>query len=143
MAAPGRSAQCHVGQWQRPEPVRVRPQGAVRSADGGRTWEDLVLPEGASLVEADPADPQVLYAGVHQGDTVMVVSGTGTCQAVPTVNDPGAQLARAFGLRRPRDGGAPVGYAVVDRRGQIRYRTLDPAATEELDEVGTVVRAVP
>ncbi len=46
------------------------PQGSARTRDGGRTWEGLDLPEGASLVEADPADPQVLYAGVHQGDVV-------------------------------------------------------------------------
>ena len=49
------------------------PRGAARSGDGGRTWEELALPEGASLVEADPSDPAVLYAGIHSGDRVRVM----------------------------------------------------------------------
>lgn len=49
------------------------PQGAARSADGGKSWEKLALPEGASLVEADPADPSVLYAGIHDGEVVQVM----------------------------------------------------------------------
>ncbi len=49
------------------------PQGAIRSADGGKTWEGLALPEGAGLVEADPADPSVLYAGIHDGEAVQVM----------------------------------------------------------------------
>ncbi len=48
-------------------------QGAARSADGGRTWATLSLPEGASLVEADPAEANVLYAGVHDGSDVRVL----------------------------------------------------------------------
>jgi len=48
------------------------PQGSARSGDGGKTWERLGLPDGASIVEADPADPQVLYAGAHRGDAVRV-----------------------------------------------------------------------
>ena len=48
-------------------------QGAARSADGGRTWTTLSLPEGASLVEADPAEPNVLYVGVHDGSGVRVL----------------------------------------------------------------------
>ncbi len=51
-------------------------------------------------------------------------------------------LAGGFGIRRPRGGGAPVGYAVVDERGQIRYRTLDPAVTSLLGEVETIVGAL-
>lgn len=51
-------------------------------------------------------------------------------------------LADGFGIRRPRGGGAPVGYAVVDERGQIRYRTLDPAVTSLLGEVETILGAL-
>lgn len=49
------------------------PQGAASSADGGKTWEELALPAGATLVEADPNDPAVLYAGIHDGQTVRVM----------------------------------------------------------------------
>ena len=55
---------------------------------------------------------------------------------------PAARLARAYGLHRPRSGGAPVGYAVVDRHGRIRYRTLDPTVADHLGEVRTIVGAV-
>lgn len=48
----------------------VSGQIAAKSSDGGATWADLQLPEGASLVEADPANPQLLYAGVHDGEAV-------------------------------------------------------------------------
>jgi len=36
-----------------------------------------------------------------------------------------------------------MGYAVVDAHGLIRYRTLDPAVADELDEVKTIVGATP
>ncbi|MGH2684576.1 MAG: hypothetical protein ACRDJP_03810 [Actinomycetota bacterium] len=60
---------------------------------------------------------------------------------VRTISDTGG-LGRAFGLPSPRDGGPPVGYAVVDAGGRIRYRTLDPSQTEELQEVVTILEAV-
>ena len=47
-------------------------QRAAKSTDGGATWTDLQLPDGASLVEADPGNPEVLYAGVHDGEAVTV-----------------------------------------------------------------------
>lgn len=50
----------------------VSGQGAARSDDDGTTWIDLEVPEGVTLVEADPANPQVLYAGVHKGEAVAV-----------------------------------------------------------------------
>lgn len=76
-------------------------------------------------------------------DIAVVASGPGECAAVTTVADPAGRLARDFGLRRPRSGGAPVGYAVIDRNGQIRYRTLDPTVADHLDEVRTILRATP
>ncbi len=76
-------------------------------------------------------------------DIAVVVSGPGECEGVTTVADPAARLARAYGLRRPRSGDAPVGYAVVDGHGQIRYRTLDPSVADHLGEVRTILRATP
>lgn len=63
---------CAVGPGPPPGFVSGR-QGAARSSDGGRTWATLSLPEGASLVEADPAEANVLYAGVHDGSDVRVL----------------------------------------------------------------------
>lgn len=76
----------------------------------------------------------------------LVVGGTpsGGCDAAAAVvADPEGDLAEAYGMRRPRDGGPPVGYAVVDAAGDIRYRTLDPAVADRLDEVATMVAALP
>ncbi len=74
---------------------------------------------------------------------VVVVSGTGRCNGVATVNDGPAGLADAYGLPHPRSGGNPVGYAVVDRDGLVRYRTLDPEVADNLAEVATILRALP
>ena len=52
--------------------VYVSGQGFAKSSDGGATWTDIDLPEGASLVEADPTADDVLYAGVHRGQEVEV-----------------------------------------------------------------------
>lgn len=78
--------------------------------------------------------------------TAVVVAGrqSSGCQAAgAVVADPVGDVAEAYGMRRPRDGGPPVGYAVVDAAGDIRYRTLDPAVADRLDEVSTMVAALP
>ncbi len=78
--------------------------------------------------------------------TAVVVDGAGThsCEgADAVVNDADGALAAAYGMRRPRGGGTPVGYAVVDSAGAIRYRTLDPAVADELSEVRTILDALP
>ncbi len=78
--------------------------------------------------------------------TAVVVAGppSGRCQvAGVVVGDPDGDLAEAYGMRRPRRGGPPVGYAVVDAAGAIRYRTLDPEVSDRLGEVGTMVAALP
>lgn len=41
---------------------------AAESSDGGETWTDLEIPSGASVVEVDPTDPSILYAGVLKGE---------------------------------------------------------------------------
>jgi hypothetical protein len=53
-----------------------------------------------------------------------------------------AELADRFGLREPRAGGMPVGYAIVDDDGMIRCRTLDAELTSLLGEVGTILGAL-
>ena len=78
--------------------------------------------------------------------TAVVVDSAGThsCEeADAVVIDRDGALAAAYGMRRPRGGGRPVGYAVVDSTGAIRYRTLDPAVADELSEVRTILDALP
>lgn len=75
--------------------------------------------------------------------TIIVVSDRrSACGNVTTVPLSPTESAEAYGLAIPRDGGAPLGYAIVDRTGQIRYRTLDPVVETMLQEVRTMLRAV-
>jgi len=82
-------------------------------------------------------------------DVAFVVSGELAAPAVdngvasrPVQVDPTGRLAMLYRMRRPRDGGAPVGYAVVGPDGTVRYRTEDPGVAAGLEEVRTIVRAV-
>ena len=59
------------------------------------------------------------------------------------IPDPGSHLAAGFRMRLPRDGGPPVGYALVDTAGRVRYRTLDSTMAQRLEEVETMLRATP
>ncbi len=84
----------------------------------------------------------------HRGiaaDVAIVTAGSlpSARPTTPTVSDPSGRLARAYGMRAPRDGGPPVGYAIVDSSGRVRYATLDPAVAQSQDEARTVLDAVP
>lgn len=79
----------------------------------------------------------------HADLAVASSGGSFTCADLIAVDDSAGTLAREFGMRRPRDGGPPVGYAVVDSSGRVRYRTLDPSVVDGIDEVETIVRATP
>ena len=79
----------------------------------------------------------------HVDVVIVAPVPAGPCPGIPVVPDPGGRLAGGYGLRTPRGGGPPVGYAVVDSSGSVRYRTLDPSVADELEEVGTIVDAVP
>ena len=74
---------------------------------------------------------------------VVVAPGPGGACApgVAVVGDSTGALTAQFGLDRTRDAGAPVGYAVVDGHGDIRYRTLDPSVAARLGEIDTILRA--
>jgi len=52
--------------------------------------------------------------------------------------DAPAAAAAALGMPRPRDGGPPIGYALLDREGRVRYATLAPTYAGELAELETV-----
>lgn len=63
------------------------------------------------------------------------------CASVAVTGVAARDAARAVPLPRPRDGGAPVGYVILDESGLVRYATLDPGAAERLGEVRTMLRA--
>ncbi len=85
------------------------------------------VPDGVAvvLVVSEPVDEQArLPAGVR-----------------PVVRT-GGRIANAVGMPVPRDGGPPVGYAVIDRNARVRYATLDPAYPEHGFEVEIVAGAL-
>ncbi|PZS27505.1 MAG: hypothetical protein DLM59_16330 [Pseudonocardiales bacterium] len=61
---------------------------------------------------------------------------------IAVLTDSDGSLARGYGMRVPRDGGYPVGYAIVGTDGVIRYRTLDPDVTRRLADVRTMLKAL-
>lgn len=61
----------------------------------------------------------------------------------PFLDDNTGEIASSYRMPRPRDGGQPVGYAIVDRAGYVRYQTLDPTMWTRLDEVQTMWAATP
>ena len=61
--------------WDPAATDRVVVSGVGQAAlteDAGRTWAQLSLPEGASVVEIDANDPDTLYAGVLEGTEAVV-----------------------------------------------------------------------
>lgn len=58
------------------------------------------------------------------------------------VTDPAGTLAKRFGLRRPIDGGPPIGYALVDDHGDLRHATIDPSFAHWPSELKLLVGAM-
>ncbi len=58
------------------------------------------------------------------------------------LNDRDQAIARKFNFDTPTDGGYPVGYAVVDSKGFLRYRTLDPSYSQHRDGIETILKDV-
>ena len=110
-----------------------------------------VDPSGPLVVFFQPGSPrslchQLTTSGLRDEATIVVVTdGTPevSCPAAAVAVVDDADLAARFRLREPAHRGYPTGYAVIDSDGQIRYTTLDPTVAEELDEVRTIVRALP
>ena len=121
-------------------PVPAPPVSGGVPTPGREAVVFFVRPAGLQALCGALADADL--AG--EPDLAVVVAGpVAPCAAdVTVVADPGGGLADAYGLRPPADRGAPVGYAVVDEAGRIRYRTLDPEVDDLLGEVDTILRAV-
>lgn len=103
----------------------------ARSFQGQPLFHDLAdqadLAQSANLVVVtqDGSRP-TLTGGIQQ----FVADGDGA-------------VARAAGLDQPIDGGAPVGYVIVDSQGYIRYRTLDPGFMHRAQEIKLLLGATP
>ncbi len=121
-------------------PVPAPPVSDGIPTPGREAVVFFVRPAGLQALCAALADADL----EGEPDLVLVVAGpVAPCAAdVAVLADRGGRLADAYGLRAPTDRGAPVGYAVVDEAGRIRYRTLDPEVDDLLGEVDTILRAV-
>lgn len=90
--------------------------------DRYRRWVQS-LPQGTQTVLVLPGPP---YPELH-GTAVIGDSG---------------RIAEALRMETPQDGGFPIGYAVIDGAGRLRYQTLDPKYLEHASEVATMAGAV-
>ncbi|WAB80452.1 hypothetical protein OVN18_07665 [Microcella daejeonensis] len=71
------------------------------------------------------------------------VTSDGAALVVLTPDHPAqVQLIAAIPMPVPTDGGAPVGYAVVDDDRRVRYATLDPQYLVNAFEVDVITGAV-
>ncbi|MBJ7608867.1 MAG: hypothetical protein JF887_05485 [Candidatus Dormibacteraeota bacterium] len=97
--------------------------------------QDLLSSVGADASLQSAARMVVVVCGPGAAATsagsIAVVAQDVTCPA-----------AGLYKMRSPRDGGAPVGYAIVSSSGMVRYSTLDPEVTRLLDEVELMTRGV-
>lgn len=69
-------------------------------------------------------------------------SDEGLAGGVRLVVDRDRAIADAVGLAEPLGGGFPIGYAVIDARARVRYRTLDPTYLLHPFEIATITRSV-
>ncbi len=101
--------------------VRPDQEASLRSALSTRRS----ILDGARIAVVVPGDSHQELPG-----TVWIVDRAGN-------------LAEGFHMRRPRDHGPPVGYAIVDSSGLVRYTTLDSGVAQRLEEVRTMLIATP
>ncbi|MGH3666398.1 MAG: hypothetical protein ACRDU8_09995 [Egibacteraceae bacterium] len=109
------------------DPVGKRPVAVVF---------DRTVPDAARLRAWAQAMPSSI-------EVVLVVPSRGAAQGpLPVLADPRGRIADSFGMPRPVDAGPPVGYALLDRQGRVRYRTLDPQYLAHRFELRPMLRAI-
>jgi hypothetical protein len=73
---------------------------------------------------------------------VLVVAEPGRAEGpLRSVEDPRGRIAATVGVDRPRDGGPPIGYAVVDGSALVRYATIDPSWPDQGFEIELITKA--
>ena len=121
---------------QGPLPIAAPPVASGLPAAGRATVVLFLRPDDAAQ-ECREVSRSVASSSAA---VVAVLSGSATCAEVAGVLvDPVGRTAAAYGMRVPADGGPPVGYAVVDDRAMVRYRTLDPHPAANSREIMTVL----
>lgn len=134
-----------------PDPGRQRPGildlGALPEPAPDVPGVDLPSGQAAVVFLAPGESAGQLCARLddHELDAeVVIVTDTAPedCGELSVAAADVARVGRAFGLPEPLSDTEPTGYVIVDGKGRIRYRTLDPLATELLDEVATMLRGV-
>ncbi len=71
------------------------------------------------------------------------VSDDGVALVVVVAGSPeAAELTAAVDIPTPVDGGPPIGYAVIDAAGVVRYSTLDPMYELTAFEVDVITGAI-
>jgi photosystem II stability/assembly factor-like uncharacterized protein len=62
--------------WNPQDPAHIIASGmagGAESTDGGQSWHELRVPQGASMVEMSPENPHVLYAALFDGSSARVL----------------------------------------------------------------------
>lgn len=136
-----------------PDPAQQRP-GFLTSAAGARTVTDLRLP---GVVRGRPAlvlfdrqrpDSQRLQAALGavpaRIQVVLVISmgGKDRLGRAGVFQEPSERASRVVGLDQPKDGGPPIGYAMIDGQARVRYVTLDPGYLDHAFELALIAKAV-
>lgn len=129
-----------------PEQARVAATVGDDLPQKGHRTVLLFLRDGmyGRVVDALAAGPAgELFDLQPTADVVVVIPHRPTDSPIVTgiARDPRGTLAAAYGMPRPRGGGAPVGYAVVDPARRVRYVALEPDLPHELGQVVAVASA--
>ena len=129
----------------------VRPPGPLDDPDAADQRDGLlldgpVLPAEVGGVEFGGRAVVVLFEREQPAGAAFerwrVTVGDDGVDVVVKVGAEGDELAEAVGMPTPVDGGAPVGYAVVDPARTVRYATLDPVYPQNAFEVDVITGAV-
>lgn len=138
-----------------PQQGRQRP-GLLTDAGDAPVVRNLGLPRGSlgqrpvflafdRRIPSAAALERILDQVPDDFATVLVVPAAADLAEsdlpLPVVTDARGRLAHAVGLARPKDGGPPVGYVVIDAAVRVRYATLDPDWTDHGDEIAIVTQA--
>ena len=129
----------------------VRPPGPLDDPTAGDQRDGLllegpVLPALVNGVELGGRPVVVLFDREQPGGPAFeqwrkAVADDGV-DLVVKVGADGDELADRIGMPTPVDGGRPIGYAVVDPAGTVRYATLDPQYPQNAFEVDVITGAV-
>lgn len=123
-------------------PDTLAPDGVPEGLIGKERFVLTFSREAPSLEEIqayrDGLGGDIPVVAVVNGD----VTDTSATDGISIVSDPDAAIVDGFGMRRPVDGGYPIGIAVINSAGLPEYVTLDPGWTTNSFECRLVLTDV-